>query len=135
MARKKESGYQNKKNWFEWTVFGVGLGLVMSILGYLVFKTATYTAGPPALFVEYFPEPGKYEPNRYHVILHNKGNETAESVTVELSLQKYGQEPETAELAFDYCPKESTREGWISFSTRPTPTDTVRTRVVSYDRP
>lgn len=135
MAKKKATGYQNKKNWLEWTVFGVGLGLVLGVMGYLTFKTATYTSGPPALFVECFPEPGKYEPQRYHVILHNQGNETAESITVELSLHNNGKETDKAELVFDYCPKESSREGWMSFSTRPTQADTIRTRIVSYNRP
>lgn len=135
MAKKKETGYQNKKNWFEWTVFGTGMALVLGILGYLIFKTATYATGSPELIVDYFPEPGQYEPGRYHVILHNKGHETAEAITVELSLQKNGQEPEKAELSFDYCPKESTREGWVSFSTRPAKIDTIRARIVSYVRP
>lgn len=135
MAKKKQTDYQNKKNWLEWTVFAVGLGLVLAVLGYLVYKTVTHTSGPPELYVEYFPEPGRYEPNRYHVILHNKGYETAESITVELSLYKNGQEPEKAQLDFDYCPRESTREGWVSFSSPPGRSDTIRTRIMAYERP
>jgi len=132
---KKETGYQDKKNWFEWAVFGMGMVLVLGILSYLVYKTTTYQSGPPELFVEYFREPGKYEPNRYHVILHNKGNETAESITVELSLKQPGKEAEKAELDFDYCPRESTREGWISFNSTPAQADSIQARIMSYERP
>lgn len=127
--------YKDKKNWLEWTVFAVGLGLTLVILGYLVYKATTHNAGPPELYVEYFAEPGRYEPHRYHVILHNEGNETAESVTVEISLEKGGEELEKAELDVDYCPKESTREGWVSFNTNPAEADTVKARVVSYEKP
>lgn len=134
MTKKKETKYQDKKNWFEWAVFGVGLVLVLGILGYLVYKTATHVAGPPALFVEYSPEPGTYEPYRYRVKLHNKGHETAEAIVVELSLVSAGKEPERTELSFAYCPKESTQEGWVSFSRRPTGGDTIQTRIVSYGK-
>ena len=135
MAKKKETKYQDKKNWFEWSVFGVGLVLVLGILGYLVYKTATHVSGPPDLFVEYSPEPGTYEPYRYHVTLHNKGHETAEAIVVELSLVSAGEEPEKTELSFAYCPKESTQEGWVSFSRLPIKSDTIQVRIVSYGKP
>lgn len=132
---EKDTEYKDKKNWLEWTVFAMGLSLTLTILGYLVYKTISHQSGPPELLVEYFAEPGRYEPYRYHVVLHNKGNETAESVTVEVSLEKGGKTLETAQLAVDYCPKESTREGWVSFSTDPVQADTIRARVVSYEKP
>ncbi len=134
-GKEKETGYKDKKNWLEWTVFAVGLGLTLVILGYLVYKTVTHNSGPPELYVEYYAEPGRYEPHRYHVVLHNEGNETAESVTVEISLEKNGETLETAELGVDYCPRESIREGWVSFTTNPAEADTVRARVVSYAKP
>ncbi|MFB9293187.1 hypothetical protein [Persicitalea jodogahamensis] len=127
--------YKNKKNWLEWTVFGGGLGLTVAIISYLVYKTATYNSGPPELYVKYYPEPGRYEPHRYHVILKNEGNETAESVTVEISLLKGKKVLEKAELSVDYCPKESSREGWVSFNNNPKLADTVVARVMSYEKP
>ena len=133
--KEDDDEYKDKKNWLEWAVFGVGLSLTLVILGYLVYKAATHNAGPPELHVEYFPEPGRYEPHRYHVVLHNEGSETAESVTVEIFLEKSGEELEKAELDVDYCPKESTREGWVSFDTNPAEADTVKARVVSYEKP
>ena len=111
--KSKVEPYKNKKNWLEWTVFAGGLGLTLAILGYLAYKTITYDPRPPELYVEYYPEPGRYEPHRYHVILKNEGNETAESVTVEIALIKGDKALEKAELSVDYCPKESSREGWV----------------------
>jgi uncharacterized protein (TIGR02588 family) len=132
-ARRKL--YKDKKNVLEWTVFGVGLFLTLSILGHLVNKSITFQAGSPQLFVQYFQEPGHYEPNRYHVILHNKGTETAESIIIEIKLRRNGQELENVELEIDFCPRESVREGWVSFTVPPQPADTLLARVASYKKP
>lgn len=136
MKKKQEDDqYKDKKNWLEWTVFALGLVLTLLILGYLVYKTVIHNPGPPELYVEYFAEPGRYEPHRYRVVLHNEGSETAESVKVEILLEKGGETLETAELDVDYCPKESIREGWVSFNSNPAEADTVKARVVSYEKP
>jgi uncharacterized protein (TIGR02588 family) len=133
-ARQTDS-YKDKKNGLEWSLAILGFLLVLSIIGYLVYKTITYTAGPAQLYVEYSPEPGLYEPNRYLVKVHNKGSETAEAIIIEVSLEKRGTPIEKAQLNIDYCPKESIREGYISFQENPQLADTVLARVVSYNKP
>ena len=132
---KKLTPYKDRKNGLEWAVFGVGLVLVLTILGYLIYKTVTYIPGSPHLVMEYTADPGPHEPNRFHVVVHNRGNETAESITVALGLFREGKEVDKAELSIDFCPKESKREGWVAFSTRVSPVDTVRGWVVSYEKP
>lgn len=131
----KKSTHKDRKNGLEWGVFGLGLTLVLTILGYLIYKTATYTPGSPHLMVQYTADPGPHEPNRFHVVVRNQGNETAESITVAFGLFRKGVEVDKAELAIDFCPKESQREGWIAFNTRVAPTDTIRGWVVSYEKP
>ncbi|HEV7350853.1 hypothetical protein [Telluribacter sp.] len=129
------STYVDKKNALEWVVAVTGLVLVLIIIGYLTYKTITVSEGPPQLFLEYFHEPGHYEPNRYHIIVHNKGAETAESIIVEMALEKGGEALEVAQLDVAFCPKESYREGWVSFLTNPSEADTIKARVVSYNKP
>lgn len=132
---KKSIPYKDTKNGLEWVVFGLGLGMVLTILGYLIYQTVNYVPGPPHLTMEYAPDPGPHEPNRFHVVIRNEGHETAESVTAALGLFRDGKEVDKAELSIDFCPKESEREGWVAFSSRVAPTDSVRGWVVSYERP
>ena len=132
---KKPATYKDKKNALEWAVFGLGLGLVITILGYLTYQVVIYTPGPPHLLMQCAADPGPHEPNRFRVVVRNEGNETAESVTVALGLFREGKEVDKAELSIDFCPKESEREGWVAFATRVAPTDSVRGWVVSYERP
>lgn len=127
--------YIDRKNKLEYAVAGLGFLLVLAILGYLIYKTVSYKSEPPQLFLQYFHEPGRYEPYRYHVIVHNKGAETAEGIIIELTLEKGGEELEKAQLDVAYCPKESSREGYVSFIENPSQADTIKARVVSYNKP
>ncbi len=130
-----EEKYHDKKSWLEWVVFGVGLSLTLSILGYLTYRTINYDYGPPELRVEYFPEPGRHEPHRYHLLLHNDGPETAETITIELLFERDSQVVERATLAVDYCPQGSIREGWVAFNDDPATADTIKARIVGYEKP
>jgi uncharacterized protein (TIGR02588 family) len=124
-----------QKNRLEWAVFLLGLILTMSILVYLVYQSLNYTTGTPQLVLDYTREPGTYEANRYHVVLRNTGHETAEAIKVELALRRNGQVLERAELDIDFCPRQSQREGWMSFTSPPLITDTIQARIVSYEKP
>ncbi|TPE46392.1 hypothetical protein [Pontibacter mangrovi] len=126
---------KDRKNWFEWLVFSVGLLLVLSIIGYLVYQTYHRKTSSPDLVAESYPDPSRYAPYRYRVVLHNKGGETAEQVKLEVEVQVGGEAIETADLDFPFAPQESMREGWVNFDKDPTLADTVKVKVVSYKRP
>ncbi|RIJ41389.1 hypothetical protein [Pontibacter oryzae] len=138
MNQKKQSEEQpftTEKNWLEWSVFVISLLLVLGIIGYLGYKSYIQEPSTPELFVETWLEPAKHAPNRYHVVLHNKGGATAEEVTIEFTLVKQGAEPEKAELQLPFAPQQSKREGWVGFSGPAAPTDSLQARVVSYKKP
>lgn len=116
-------------------MFWLSLLLLLSIFAYLGYQAYHYKSSPPELVVEFWPEPSKAQPNRYHVVVRNIGGETAESVTVELVLQQGGKEVEKAELQLMFVPQESKREGWVNFSQKPTSNSAVKARVASYQKP
>ncbi|MFD2512457.1 hypothetical protein ACFSRY_01150 [Pontibacter locisalis] len=131
----EEGEHKEKKNWLEWTIFGIGLILLLAILGYLGYQTYTHEPTSPDLHVQSWPDPSTGSPNRYHVLVRNKGGATAEEVLIELALMKNGKELEKAQLQIPFAPQESKREGWVAFTNNPGKADTVLTRVVSYKKP
>lgn len=133
MKEKKET--KDQKNLLEWAVFWLGLLLVLSIFAYLGYQAYHHKPASPELVVEFWPEPTKAQPFRYHVVVHNTGGETAEAVLVELELKQGGKEVEKAELELMYVPQESKREGWVNFSQRPANQSVVSARVASYQKP
>lgn len=135
MENKHTDNRNDQKNWLEWLVFGLSLLLLLSILGYLVYQTITHKPGEPDIYAEAKADPSKLSPNRYMVTVYNKGGATAEEVIVEFILYKAGEELEKSELQIAYSPKESKREGWVTFTSDPQAADSVIARVVSYKKP
>jgi len=123
------------KNWLEWTVFGLSLLLVFAILGYLGYKVYHHSETPPEIQAQVWPSPSTYMPNRYQVLVENKGRSSAEEVRVQVSIRRGEQELEKAELHVAFVPQESKREGWVVFENAPSQTDTVVARVISFEKP
>lgn len=132
---KQKEHPDEKKNILEWAVFFSSLLLIAGILGYLIYKTITYTPSSPDLVIEYKPDPSPHAPYRYHVSIKNLGKETAEEVHIELVLEKDGQSIELAAMEIPFSPKESSREGWVIFSKNPNLADTLYSRIISYKKP
>jgi uncharacterized protein (TIGR02588 family) len=124
-----------KKNWLEWGVFGVSLVLVTAVFGYLVYKVVTHVSTPPDLHVEGKHEPSKRSPNRYLVTLYNTGGETATHVHIEITLERDSITLEKAELEIQFAPQDSERKGWVEFTENIDPTDTIKAKIVSYNKP
>ena len=124
-----------EKNWLEWAVFGVGLLLVLSTLGFLIYDGAT-SAGdaPPALKVELGAPEQHGEQFIVPVTVTNEGGETAEGVTVEVALEREGREAERGEFAVAFLPRQGKREGFVTFRTDPR-TARLVPRVLGYEKP
>ncbi len=131
----KKSRGRVEKNWLEWVVFGVGLALVASTLGFLVYDGATGGGAPPAVEVTL----GEPRPTGHNFIVPvtvtNHGGQTAEGVTVEVTLEGAGGgEPERGELTVAFLPRRATREGWVAFRTDPR-AGRLTPRVLGYEKP
>ncbi len=104
-----------EKNRLEWTVFGIGLVLVLAVLGYLARESVVGDGGPPEVVVrlgEPRPSAGGY---LVPVEVANDGQTTAEDVVVPVFLDLPGGNREEAELSVAFLPRNSQRHGWVSF--------------------
>lgn len=106
------------KNALEWTVFGVGLVLVVATLGYLVREAVTTGAAPPELVV-HLGNPRPVEAGfQVPVTVVNRGDRTAEGVSVTITLAAKS-EREEAVLTIAFLPHQSRRQGWVTFRADP----------------
>lgn len=124
-----------EKNWLEWIVFAASLVLVLGTLGYLVYDGATLGEVPPQIELQ-LGQP-QSQANRFLVPVKvtNRGDETAEGVHVEVTLESGGQEQESAEFELAFLPRHSTREGWVSFKTDPRTAEQMQARVLGFEKP
>ena len=132
---KRSAAKKVEKNWLEWVVFGVGLILVLSTLGYLVYDGATAPDTPPDVEVRLG------EPRRggagflVPVTVVNRGGRTAEGVLVEVVLEGAGpREPERGEFTLAFLPRGGTREGWVTFRSDPRQ-GRLTARALGYEEP
>jgi uncharacterized protein (TIGR02588 family) len=107
------------KHPLEWIVFAVSLVLVAGTVGFLAWDAVQGADSPAALSVEL----GRPEPRggawAVPVTIRNRGGETAEGVKVEVTLETPGAQPETAEFEAAFVPRQSKREGWVTFRSDP----------------
>ncbi len=124
-----------EKNWLEWVVFGVGLLLVVSTLAYLVYDGATADDTPPDVEVRLGePRPGGAG-FIVPVTVINRGGQTAEGVTVEVTLESGGtSEPERSDFNLAFLPRGGKREGWVAFSSDPR-AGRLTARASGYEKP
>ena len=123
------------KNRLEWSVFGISLVIILALVGYLAYDAVTMGNAPPIVDVklgEPQPRDGSYVMS---VTLRNLGDETAENVTVEVTLAEGGQDTESAEITIDFLPRQSTRVGWVTFTTDPSTVDKIQPHVLGYQVP
>jgi uncharacterized protein (TIGR02588 family) len=123
-----------EKNPLEWAVFAVSLVVVLATLGYLVYDAVTTRGAKPDLQVEL----GRPEPRSgafaVPVTVHNRGDETAEGVRVEVVLETPGAPPERAELDIAFIPRRSKREGWVTLRSDPSK-GRLTGRAMGYEKP
>ena len=124
-----------KKNRVEWAVFAVGLLLVLSALGYLIYEGATMGSDPPGLEVRLGTPAARTHNFIVPVSVTNHGDETAEGVTVEVTLESgAGQEPARGEITIAFIPRRATRDGWVAFQQDPR-SARLTARVLGYGKP
>ena len=125
---------KGQKNALEWTVFAVSLVLILVTIVYLVRDGAADRPGTPQIEVSTGKPVQSAGMWSVPVTVMNRGDETAEQLRVEVSLEQDGRETETADLTFAFVPRRSSREGWAVFRVDPRALK-VTARATSYERP
>jgi uncharacterized protein (TIGR02588 family) len=125
-----------RKNWLEWTVFGMGVVLIVATVGYLGLQTARPAVKEPMLSVTFGrPAPG---PVGYAVPveIRNASAGPAEDVTIEtaLEMQAGGLAAETARITVGYIPGYGRRTARLEFRRDPRE-GTLAVRSMSYAVP
>jgi uncharacterized protein (TIGR02588 family) len=123
-----------KKNVLEWSVFAVGLAVVLGTLGFLVWDLARGGSSPPDLTVELGSPRRQTSGWAVPVTVHNRGDETAEGVHVEVVLAMPAGGEERAELEIAFVPRGSHRKGWVTFTRAPA-AGRLTGRVSGYEEP
>lgn len=123
-----------KKNWLEWTVFGLSLVLVVGVVGYLVFDAATIGDAPPTLTLELGETLAQSGGFAVPVTVTNRGDETAEDVQIEVVLMQNGEEIEHGEFSIAFVPRGSQAEGWVMFREDPAGGE-LAAKVLGYEQP
>jgi uncharacterized protein (TIGR02588 family) len=126
------------KHPLEWAVFAVSLIVVAGTVGYLAYEAIQGDSSPAALSVEL----GRPEPRggawAVPVTVHNRGDRTAEGVKVEVTFEASGAAPgiqvETAGFEVAFVPRQSRREGWVTFRSDPS-RGRLTGRAVGYEEP
>jgi uncharacterized protein (TIGR02588 family) len=122
------------KNWLEWAVFGVGLVLVLATLGFLIRESLGAAGGPPDVVARLGsprPSAGGF---MVPVEVANVGKGTAEDVKVTVVLELPRSEREEAELDIAFLPRDSRRDGWVTFQSDPAG-GTLRLGTIAFEVP
>lgn len=114
----KPSASSLDKNWLEWTVFGISIVLVASIVCYLLYLEVKPSSKDFRYEIN-FEEP-KLMRDRFMVALTvaNKSNQSVQDLSLEI--KSNGENSETADLQIDYLPRHSHREAKVFFIDKPT---------------
>ena len=121
-----------KKNRLEWSVFGISLVLIATVVGLLLYEHFTTGRGPADLAVtlgEAVASTGGYA---VPVDVRNSGGTSAEDVQVSVSLR--GAAAEAAGVTLPYVPYRSQRRAWVMFDRDPS-AGTLEARVLGYRQP
>ncbi len=134
VEQEKADQQKVKKNPLEWAVFTLSLLAVLTTVGYLIRDAVTDKGAPPDLRVELGPPEARSGMFAVPVTVRNLGDETAEAVRVEVLSEAPGRAPERAEIDLAFVPRQSRREGWVTFRHDPR-RGRLTARAVGYEKP
>lgn len=114
----KKDSVAPQKNWVEWLIFTLSLGVIALIVGFLVYAAIALENSPPRIEV-LLGEP-RHERDLYvvPVIVENHGARAASGIRIEVLLTRNGRS-DRAGFDLAYSPGGSVRRGEVTFSDNP----------------
>lgn len=122
------------KNRLEWSVFAASAVVVVAVLVYLGWSAIHDRRTPPDLRIFTGTTVAAADSYRVPIVVRNDGQSTAESVSIEVLLLRGNEEIERADLELPFVPRQSEREGWVTFRHDPR-CCTLQSRAVGYEAP
>ena len=122
------------KNRLEWSVFAGSTIVVVAVLAYLGWCAFHDRDTPPDLHIFTGAAIAGPRSFRVPVVVRNDGQSTAESVHIEVLLMRGTEEVDHAELDLPFVPRQSEREGWVTFRHDPR-CCTLESRATGYESP
>lgn len=122
------------KNRLEWSVFTGSAIVVAAVLAYLGWCAVHDQQTPPDLRIFTGTAIAAADTYRVPIVVRNDGQSTAESVRIEVLLMRGAVEVDRAELELPFVPRQSEREGWVTFRNDPR-CCTLQSRAVAYETP
>jgi len=128
MAEKKQH------NLVEIITFIVGLVVLLSLVGFLIYQIDQKKNLPPQLQVSTTYE-AAMDQYAFRLEVENTGEESAEDVHIKLSLYQQGEVKEDASLSIRYVPVKSKETAWVVFHTDRMAGDSLVVSSVTYVKP
>ena len=124
--RERDEAPSQSRNALEWTVSGIGLLVVLTVVGFLLYQLVVGSDEPADLHVRLGEPESRRGTVMIPVTVENKGDQVAEGAVIEVCAG-----PEAcADLSFLYVPQGSTRTGTVGLRTPLA--GPLETRVVAY---
>lgn len=124
-----------QKNALEWTVFGVSIAVIATIVALLVHGAASSRDDKrPDLRVTTRAATTHSGGYLVPVVVTNDGDGTAEQARIRIALVSGKAEVETAELVIAFVPRKSRREASVVFHRDPACCEIVA-RTIAYEKP
>jgi uncharacterized protein (TIGR02588 family) len=133
---QKEGGEHHSEiaSFWEWSIGLLGLGLVLSVVGFLLYEASREGDSPPRIEIE----TGEVLRNggSYLVKLRvaNRGETPAAQVAIEGTLNQGDRTLETSTVTLGYVPAESQRDAGLFFQRDPAQY-TLKLRALGYETP
>lgn len=116
-----------KKNWLEWSVFGLSTALVTATcVGVFYLNEAPGAVPIPPLLTLSTPKPTG-ELTLVQVTAKNEDFQTLQGVIIEVEMGS-----ERSQFEIDYLPARSKEEGWVAFRQAPAGGARPSARVLSF---
>ena len=121
-----------QKNWLEWSVFAVSAVLLLGVFAFLGYDWIVSEGDPAEIEVRLGTPEAHDGYYALPVTFQNAGGQSVEDLQLDVTLMEGGEEGESASITVPFLPRDSTRNGWVVFSSNPDDADEIQTRVVSY---
>ncbi len=121
-------------NFPEWIIAALGMVLLFSALGFILYRAVMSESRPASLSVSVESIERSDQGFRVDFTVSNSGSQTAAAVMIEGELTEAGRTVEKSNASLGYAPGNSIRRGSIYFANDPNLHE-IKVRAVGFEKP